>query len=435
MSEQPSPESVAPLRLALGMIFCAVAFHIFLAPHRLEGHTGFDRPPAWEFFCFPVMGGLLGFAIEAASRGLSNANLGKTARYLAWGAVLVLAVAWQRPAELRIPFGPSHYFAQPTPPWQFFYLFVGVLLGLAIEAAGLLRGAKFGTTNRSIMWWSVVGIMVAALTIECISEARAVHGFKNEGEDPQILVVEDFLRKLIVLPTAAVVGGGIGFLIRRHRARHDGMSDPITGNQHEPSSSRLVGVFGVLCGIAFAMVGSVLGGYVAPYIERREFPEIWAEFQSPLIFTFAGTLLGGCFGWLFGWLLAALVRRRDLRTRGDHILIWLFGLFPISVATAAIVLSGSSLTPDHWPPRGPDLTVELINSLFDHTAWLTIALVAYLLSSGPAYAFAIKHSSFLRPVELVYAPLFWVTGHCSPLRNAQHRYMEFWAVRHGTVNR
>jgi hypothetical protein len=140
------------------------------------------------------MGGLLGFAIEAASRSLSDANLTKTARYLAWGAVLVITVAWHRPAELRIPFGPSHYFAQPMPPWQFFSLFVGVLLGLAVEAVSRLSGANFGKTTRSITWWAVVGIMVAALVIECISEARAVRGPKGEGENPEILVVEDFRR-------------------------------------------------------------------------------------------------------------------------------------------------------------------------------------------------------------------------------------------------
>ena len=42
------------------------------------------------------------------------------------------------------------------------------------------------------MLWAVVGIMVAAIAIECISEARAVRGPKNEGEIPEILVMEDF---------------------------------------------------------------------------------------------------------------------------------------------------------------------------------------------------------------------------------------------------
>ena len=92
----------------------------------------------------------------------------------------------------------------------------------------------------------------------------------------------------------------------------------------------------------------------------------------------AGILFGGCFGWLFGWLLTALLCRRHLRTQGDHILIWVFGLFAISAATAAIVLSGWSFKPNHWPPQGgPDVTVELISFLFDHAAWLIIALVAY----------------------------------------------------------
>jgi MFS family permease len=232
-----------------------------------------------------------------------------------------------------------------------------------------------------------------------------------------------------VLPIAAVVGGGVGLLIRRDQARRDGMSEPITDNPHEAGSSRMVGLFGVLCGIVCGIVGSVLGGYVAPYIEQREFPEIWAQLKLPLVMTLAGMLVGGCFGWLFGWLLAALLRHKHLRTRGDHILIWVFGLFPISVVTTVIVVSGYSFKPNGYLREGPFVTIDLVNFLFEHAAWLIIALVAYPLSSGPAYSFAIKHIAFFRPVELVYAPLFWITGHCSPLRNAQHRYMEFWAVR------
>jgi hypothetical protein len=434
MSDEPRRDSVDPLRLALGMIFCAVAFHVFLAPHGAR--------EAWpgaldgsQFFFLPVLGAGLGLAIEAASCGLRNANLAKTARYFAWGAVLVITVAWQRPAAQRIPFGPGHYFAEPVLPWQFFSLFVGVLLGLAIETAYRLWGANFRKTTRDVMLWAVVGIMVAALIIECISEASAVRGPKGYGENPEILVVEDFLRKLIVLPIAAVIGGSVGFLIRRHRARREGLSDSITDNSREPSSSRMVGLFCVLCGIVCGIAGSVLGGYVAPTIEQREFPEIWAKLQLPLAMTLAGILFGGCFGWLFGWVLASLLRHKHLRGPGDPILLWVFGLFPISVATAVIVISGTSFEPNGYPREGPSVTIDLIDFFFDHAAWLIIALVAYPLSSGPAYSFAIRHSSFFRPVELIYAPLFWLTGHCPPLRNAQRRYMEFWAVHHRSVSR
>ena len=71
-----------------------------------------------------------------------------------------------------------------------------------------------------------------------------------------------------MLPIAALVGGGVGFLIRR-QARCDGMSNPMTDNPHEPRSSRMVGLFGILCGIGCGIVGSVLGGCVAPSIEQR----------------------------------------------------------------------------------------------------------------------------------------------------------------------
>jgi hypothetical protein len=93
MSDKPKHDSWV-LRLALGMIFCAVTFYIYLAPHDWRGRgRNLDHCITdWQFF-YPFIGGLLGLVIEAASH-LRGGNFGKITRYIAWGAVLVITVAW-----------------------------------------------------------------------------------------------------------------------------------------------------------------------------------------------------------------------------------------------------------------------------------------------------------------------------------------------------
>jgi len=221
------------------------------------------------------------------------------------------------------------------------------LVGLAIEAIG--RPEKnFRRTTRYIVCGAVLGITLEWIASNGISEARAIRGGKGEIDESVVLidhneVLDDFLRRLIFLPIAALLGGVAGFRIRRYQPTYD--------KPDEPRSSRMVAfLFGILCGV----VGSVLGGYVGPHIEAQAFAKMLAESQThadilPLM-TFAGMLFGGCFGWLFGWLLTVFLSRKRLRTRSDYILIWVLGLLPISVLIALILIAPNFFRTTPWPP-------------------------------------------------------------------------------------
>ena len=206
---------------------------------------------------------------------------------------------------------------------------------------------------------AILGITLEWIASNRIAEARAIRGWKGEIDESVVLidqneVLDDFLRRLIFLPIAALLGGVAGFRIRRYQARYDGLSEAMTDKPDEPRSSRVVArLFGVLSGVVCGIVGSVLGGYVGPHIEAQAFAKKLAESQTdgilPLM-TFDGMFFGGCFGWLFGWLLTAFLHHKRMRTRSDYILIWVFGLLPISVLIVLITIAPSSFTTTPWSP-------------------------------------------------------------------------------------
>jgi hypothetical protein len=231
-------------------------------------------------------------------------------------------------------------------PWHILFLFIGALSGLAIEA--ISRPAEnFRMTIVCVLCGAVLGITVEWFDINRISEARAVPGMKGEIDQSLILidkneVLDDFLRRLIFLPTAALLGGVAGFRILRYQPECESTSEPAT----EPRSSRVaVCLFGVMSGVACGIVGSLLCGYVAPGIELQAFAKVLAKSDLdgiPSLVAGAGLLFGACFGWLFGWLLTAFLRRKRMKTGSDYLLIWVFGLLPIAAVLALAIIDPST---------------------------------------------------------------------------------------------
>jgi hypothetical protein len=268
------------------------------------------------------------------------------------GRLLLGAIFWAVAFYIFLaPHGPGHW-ERPRPAWHLFSPLIGAVVGLAIEVIG--RPEKnFRRTTRYIVCGAVLGITLEWIASNRISEARAIRGWKGEIDESVVLidrneeVLDDFLRRLIFLPIAALLGGVAGFRIRRYQPTYD--------KPDEPRSSRMVAfLFGILSGVLCGVVGSVLGGYVGPHIEAQAFAKKLAESQTradilPLM-TFAGMFFGGCFGWLFGWLLTAFLSRKRMRTRGDYILIWVLGLLPISALIALILIAPNFFRTTPWPP-------------------------------------------------------------------------------------
>jgi hypothetical protein len=100
MSDEPK-KAASPLRLALGMIVGATAFYVFLAPHDWREHLPeLDHCITdWQLF-YPLIGGLIGLAIEVASH-LKGRSFGITTRSIAGGMLIVIVAC--RVSEPGIP--------------------------------------------------------------------------------------------------------------------------------------------------------------------------------------------------------------------------------------------------------------------------------------------------------------------------------------------
>jgi hypothetical protein len=108
-------------------------------------------------------------------------------------------------------------------------------------------------------------------------------------------------------------------------------------------------LFGILCGIA----GAVLGGYwgfrldnewhAARLVGREHLVDDWVP-QWTILWIF----FGGPLGWAIGWLLTALLPRKRRRTLGDYLMIVVCGLFPAALCAILlwwITLSGPRPVP------------------------------------------------------------------------------------------